>query len=168
MYEGRINESNQNWPIYIITRKLTQAALAEKLGITDRDVSKWERGKGLFDALLMIVSMTTMIAGIFIVTFLIPKDLLLFLTYFDICIFFLIPCFYALKLEINVGAYKCKNCSYIFRSALDYSRRHYTLLKVSNLCETYLVEKSFEEVKFQLDETIVLRIHHRKRFKMNG
>ena len=28
---------------------LTQAALAEKLGITDRTVSKWERGKGLPD-----------------------------------------------------------------------------------------------------------------------
>ena len=33
---------------------LTQAALAEKLGITDRAVSKWERGKGLPDASLML------------------------------------------------------------------------------------------------------------------
>ena len=29
-----------------------------------------------------------------------------------ICIVFLIPCFYALKLEVSVGAYKCKNCGY--------------------------------------------------------
>ena len=33
---------------------LTQAALAEKLGITDRAVSKWERGKGLPDVSLML------------------------------------------------------------------------------------------------------------------
>ena len=29
-----------------------------------------------------------------------------------ICIFFLIPCFFALKLEVSVGAYKCKNCGH--------------------------------------------------------
>ena len=33
---------------------LTQAALAEKLGITDRAVSKWETGKSLPDASIMI------------------------------------------------------------------------------------------------------------------
>lgn len=33
---------------------LTQAALAEKLNITDRAVSKWERGKGLPDVSIMI------------------------------------------------------------------------------------------------------------------
>ena len=33
---------------------MTQAALAEKLGITDRAVSKWERGKGLPDVSLML------------------------------------------------------------------------------------------------------------------
>lgn len=35
-------------------KNLTQAALAEKLGITDRAVSKWERGKGLPDVSLML------------------------------------------------------------------------------------------------------------------
>ena len=35
-------------------KNLTQATLAEKLGITDRAVSKWERGKGLPDASLMV------------------------------------------------------------------------------------------------------------------
>ena len=29
-----------------------------------------------------------------------------------ICVVFLIPCFYALKLEVSVGAYKCKNCGH--------------------------------------------------------
>ncbi len=33
---------------------LTQAALAEKLGITDRAVSKWERGRGLPDPSIML------------------------------------------------------------------------------------------------------------------
>lgn len=36
------------------SQNLTQAALGEKLGITDRAVSKWERGKGLPDASLML------------------------------------------------------------------------------------------------------------------
>ena len=35
-------------------KKMTQATLAEKLGITDRAVSKWERGKGMPDASLML------------------------------------------------------------------------------------------------------------------
>ena len=34
-------------------RGLTQAVLAEKLGITDRAVSKWERGKGLPNVAIM-------------------------------------------------------------------------------------------------------------------
>lgn len=35
-------------------RGLTQAVLAEKLGITDRAVSKWETGKCLPDAAIMV------------------------------------------------------------------------------------------------------------------
>ena len=35
-------------------KKLTQAQLAEQLGITDRAVSKWETGKSLPDASLML------------------------------------------------------------------------------------------------------------------
>ena len=35
-------------------RNLTQAQLAEKLGITDRAVSKWETGKSLPDAAIMV------------------------------------------------------------------------------------------------------------------
>ena len=35
-------------------QKLTQMQLAEKLGITDRAVSKWETGKSLPDASIML------------------------------------------------------------------------------------------------------------------
>ena len=146
---------------------LTQALLAEKLGITDRAVSKWERGKGMPDVsimldlceilgitvnellcgekmnmennnqkneqllldmakeleqknktiwssmwAIMIVSITALIAGIFISAFLIPEGIWQLVAILGICIFFLIPCFYALKLEVSVGAYKCKNCGY--------------------------------------------------------
>ena len=146
---------------------LTQAALAEKLGITDRAVSKWERGKGLPDASLMLdlceilgitvnellngekismennnqkneqlllemakelekknktlwssmwvimtVSITALIAGLFITTFLIPDGVWQLVAILGICVVFLIPCFYALKLEVSVGANKCKNCGH--------------------------------------------------------
>ena len=35
-------------------KSLTQAQLAEKLGITDRAVSKWETGRSLPDAAIML------------------------------------------------------------------------------------------------------------------
>lgn len=146
---------------------LTQAALADKLGITDRAVSKWERGKGLPDASLMLdlceilgitvnellngekismennnqkneqlllemakelekknktiwssmwvimtVSITALIAGLFIAAFLISEGVWQLVTILGVCVVFLIPCFYALKLEVSVGAYKCKNCGH--------------------------------------------------------
>ena len=146
---------------------LTQMQLAEKLGITDRAVSKWETGKSLPDAsimlelcdilkitvndllsgemismkennqkneelliemakelekknktiwssmwAIMIISITTLIAGIFIAAFLIPEGIWQLITILGICVIFLIPCFYALKLEVSVGAYKCKNCGH--------------------------------------------------------
>ena len=148
-------------------KNLTQAALAEKLGITDRAVSKWERGKGLPDVSLMldlceifgitvnellsgeeismensnqkneqllldmakeleqknktiwssmwaimIVSMTALFAGIMISAFLIPEGVWQLVAILGICIVFLVPCFYALKLEVSVGAYKCKECGH--------------------------------------------------------
>ena len=36
------------------SKQLTQAELAEKLGITDRAISKWENGKGMPDSSIMI------------------------------------------------------------------------------------------------------------------
>lgn len=148
-------------------KKMTQAALAEKLGITDRAVSKWERGKGLPDVSLMLelceilgitvnellsgekiimennnqkneqllldmakeieqrnktiwtsmwailtVAMISLFAGIFIVAFWVPEGPWQLIAVLGLCIIFLPPCFYALKLEVSVGAYKCKNCGY--------------------------------------------------------
>ena len=144
---------------------LTQMQLAEKLGITDKAISKWERGIAMPDTsimlelcdilcisvnellsgekinmennnqkneqllldmakelekknktiwssmwAIMIVSMTALLAGIFIAAFLIPEGVWQLITILGICVVFLIPCFYALKLEVSVGAYKCKEC----------------------------------------------------------
>ena len=61
---------------------------------------------------IMSVSITALLAGISISALLIPEGILQLITIIGICIFFLIPCFYALKLEVRVGAYKCKNCGY--------------------------------------------------------
>ena len=59
---------------------------------------------------IMIISITVLIAGIFIAAFLIPEGVWQLITILGSCVVFLIPCFYALKLEVSVGAYKCKNC----------------------------------------------------------
>ena len=146
---------------------LTQMQLAEKLGITDKAISKWERGMAMPDSsimlelcgilgisvnellsgekinmedssqkneqllldmandlekknktiwssmwAIMIVSMSVLIAGIFIAAFLIPEGVWQLVTIICVCVLFLIPCFYALKLEVSVGAYKCQNCGY--------------------------------------------------------
>ena len=146
---------------------LTQLQLAEKLGITDKAISKWERGIAMPDSsimlelcdilcisvnellsgekinmennhqkneqllldmakeaerknktiwmsmwVIMIVCLIAFLAGTFIVAFLIPKGVWQAVAMIGICIVFLIPCFYALKLEVSVGAYKCKNCGH--------------------------------------------------------
>ena len=146
---------------------LTQMQLAEKLGITDKAVSKWERGIAMPDTSIMLklcdilsisvnellsgekinmennnqkneqllldmakelekknktiwssmwaillVSMTALFAGLFIAAFLIPEGVWQLITVLGLCVVFLPPCFYALKLEVSVGAYKCKNCGY--------------------------------------------------------
>ena len=61
---------------------------------------------------IMIVSMTALFAGLFIAAFLIPEGVWQLVIILGLCVVFLIPCFYALKLEVSVGAYKCKNCGY--------------------------------------------------------
>ncbi len=146
---------------------LTQMQLAEKLNITDRAVSKWERGKALPDSsimlelcgvlgitvndllsgekidmennneqneqllldmakelenknkiiwstmwAIMIVSIIALIAGLFVARFFIPEGVWQLVTVLGLWVVFLIPCFYALKLEVSVGAYKCKNCGH--------------------------------------------------------
>ena len=146
---------------------LTQMQLAEKLGITDKAISKWERGLAMPDSsimlelcdileisvnellsgekismennnqkneqllldmakelerknktiwssmwAIMIVSITALIAGLLIAAFAIPEGVWQLVTILGVCVVFLIPCFYALKLEVSVGAYKCKNCGH--------------------------------------------------------
>ena len=146
---------------------LTQLQLSEKLSITDKAVSKWERGIAMPDSsimlelcdilgisvnellsgeridmerndqkneqlllemakelekknktiwssmwMIMIVSITALLAGIFIAAFLIPEGVWQLVAIIGICVVFLIPCFYAVKLEVSVGTYKCQNCGY--------------------------------------------------------
>ena len=146
------------------TKNLTQAKLAEKIFVSEKTISKWEKGNGIPDTnslvkicevfgvslnellsgerkgvtnkqqneklllditkeleqrnkmlwqsmwIIMIVSMVALFAGIFLCAFLIPEGVWQLVTILGICIVFLIPCFYALKLEVSVGSYKCKNC----------------------------------------------------------
>jgi len=61
---------------------------------------------------IMIVSMTALVAGIFVAALLIPEGIWQLVVILGICILFLIPCFYAVKLEVSVGVYKCKNCGH--------------------------------------------------------
>jgi transcriptional regulator with XRE-family HTH domain/DNA-directed RNA polymerase subunit RPC12/RpoP len=148
-------------------KSLTQAALAEKLGITDRAISKWERGKGLPDAslmldlceilgitvnellcgesvsmednnqkneqllldmakeiekknktiwtamwVLMIAVMLLYLGGVFVAAFLVPEGVWQLVIVLGLLAIMLPACFYALKLEVSVGHYKCKNCGH--------------------------------------------------------
>ena len=161
---------------------LTQAELAEKLGITDRAVSKWECGKAMPDTSLMLelcdilgisvnellrgetfgmenkneqneqlllemakelenknktiwtamwtimtVSIIGLIGGLAIIGFFVPEGPWMLVSILALCVLFLAPCFYALKLEVSVGAYKCKNCGHeivpTYRQALGAMHR---------------------------------------------
>lgn len=61
---------------------------------------------------IMIVSIVGLIAGLLVAAFLIPEGVWQLVAILGLCVVFLIPCFYALKLEVSVGAYKCKNCGH--------------------------------------------------------
>ena len=146
---------------------LTQMQLAEKLDITDKAVSKWERGitmpdtsimlelceilgisvnellsgekinmennnqkseqlllemanelekknKTIWSAMwtIMIVSIIGLLGGLASIAFFMPEGPWMIVAILTLCVVFMIPCFYALKLEVSVGAYKCKNCGY--------------------------------------------------------
>ncbi len=148
---------------------LTQLQLADRLGITDKAVSKWERGIAMPDTSIMLdlceileinvnellsgekismenknqkneelmldlakeiahksktiwtamwvimtVSMLGLLGGSVAVYFFVPEGVWQVVSVIGICILFLVPCFYALKLEVSVGAYKCKNCGHEF------------------------------------------------------
>ena len=148
-------------------KNLTQMQLAEKLGITDKAISKWERGIAMPDTsimlelceilgisvnellsgekiimennnqkneqllldmakelekknktiwnamwIIMTVSILGLIGSLAIIAFFMPEGPWMLVAILSLCVVFLIPCFYALKLEVSVGAYKCKNCGY--------------------------------------------------------
>ena len=148
-------------------KSLTQAQLSEKLGITDKAISKWERGIAMPDSsimlelcdilgisvnellsgekismennnqkneqllldmakelekknktiwsamwIIMTVSILGLIGGLAIIAFFMPEGPWMLVAIISLCLVFLIPCFYALKLEVSVGAYKCKNCGH--------------------------------------------------------
>lgn len=148
-------------------KNLTQASLAEKLGITDRAVSKWERGKGMPDASIMLelcevlgisvnellcgekitmenktekneqllldlakeveqknktiwtamwiimgVCVVGLLAGLAAVALFVPEGPWQLILILALVAMFLPACFYALKLEVSVGYYKCKNCGH--------------------------------------------------------
>ena len=148
-------------------KQLTQIQLAEKLGITDKAISKWERGISMPDTSIMLelcgilnisvnellsgekiimenrdqtneqllldmakelekknktiwsamwaimtVSIIGLIGGLVIIAFFMPEGPWQLVAILALCAVFMIPCFYALKLEVSVGAYKCKNCGH--------------------------------------------------------
>ena len=76
---------------------------------------------------IMIVSMTALLGGLFAAAYLVPEGPWQLVAIIAIVVVFLIPCFYALKLEVSVGAYKCKNCGYeivpTYRQALNAMHR---------------------------------------------
>ena len=146
---------------------ITQLQLSEKLGITDKAISKWERGIAMPDTAIMLelcdilgitvnelltgeknnmennqtnnekllldmakelekknkiiwnamwtimtVSIIGLIGGLAIIAFFMEEGPWMLVAILSLCVVFLIPCFYALKLEVSVGAYKCKHCGY--------------------------------------------------------
>lgn len=155
-------------------KNLTQKQLAEKLNITDKAVSKWERGISMPDSSIMIqlceilsISVNELLIGenidgdimnnddinirnkkillditeeleeknkiiwksmwmilllsivglfstILVISSILPEGISLFIAILLIGIIYLIPLLYSLKLELSVGAYKCKNCSHEF------------------------------------------------------
>ena len=73
-----------------------------------------KKNKTIWNAMwtIMIVSIIGLIGGLMIVAFFVPEGPWMLVAILTLCVVFLIPCFYALKLEVSVGAYKCKNCGY--------------------------------------------------------
>lgn len=61
---------------------------------------------------LMGVSIIGLILYLMIAGLLIPEGVWQLVVILGSCVLFLIPCFYALKLEVSVGAYECKKCGH--------------------------------------------------------
>lgn len=62
--------------------------------------------------IIMTVSIIGLLGGLLLVGFLVPEGPWQLVGVLGIAVLFLIPCFYALKLEVSVGAYKCKVCGH--------------------------------------------------------
>ena len=73
-----------------------------------------QKNKTIWTAMwaIMTVSIIGLIGGLAIVAFFVPEGPWMLVAILALCVVFLIPCFYALKLEVSVGAYKCQNCGY--------------------------------------------------------
>ena len=71
-----------------------------------------QKNKTIWTSMWVIMgfSMTALLAGVFAAAFLIPEGIWQLVTILGVCILFLIPCCYALKLEVSVGVYRCKEC----------------------------------------------------------
>ena len=174
---------------------LTQMQLSEKLGITDKAISKWERGISMPDTSIMLelcdilgisvnellsgekismenndkkneqlmldmakelenknktiwnamwtimtVSIIGLIGGLALVAFLVPEGPWMAVAIIALCVLFMVPCFYALKLEVSVGAYKCKNCGHeivpTYKQALNAMHRGTTRYLKCPKCNT--------------------------------
>ena len=61
---------------------------------------------------IMIVSIIGLLGGTAVAALLIPGGVWQLVMVIGVVVLFLIPCFYALKLEVSVGAYKCKVCGH--------------------------------------------------------
>lgn len=59
---------------------------------------------------IMAISILGLLVGLVISAIFIPQGVWQLVAIIGLTIFFLSPCFYALKLEISVGAYQCKKC----------------------------------------------------------
>lgn len=62
--------------------------------------------------IILSVSMAGLLAGLLAAAYQIPEGPWQLAAIIGITVVFLIPCFYALKLEVGTGAYKCKVCGH--------------------------------------------------------
>ena len=63
---------------------------------------------------IMIVSIIALLAAITVAALFMPEGPWQLVVILSAVVVFMIPCFCALKLEVSVGAYKCKNCGHEF------------------------------------------------------
>ena len=73
-----------------------------------------KKNKTIWNAMwaIMIVSIIGLIGGLAIIAFFMSEGPWMIVAILALCVVFLIPCFYALKLEVSVGAFMCKNCGH--------------------------------------------------------